>query len=189
MGPPSFTLSASPSTITQKQGTLGSSIITVTSTNYEGSVIFTVASDNPAVLANGCYAISNTTVTTNGVSYTTLTVYTAQAECDVPSDGQDFGVHHLGPDGRSAPRRLPPGLPAPIKAAALGGLMLIGLRRSRSKLWAIFGSLLLVVALGGSGCGSGPAVVPRGTYTLTVTGTDTVNPSLTASTAVTLVVD
>ena len=198
-GQPSFTLSASPSTITQKQGTLGSSTITATSMSYEGSVILTLTTNNPAVLADGCYVMNNISLSTNGTAYTTLTVYTAQSECGV-SGGEDFsrydgalrpGMHRFrqtGDRGGLAQSRPPVGAYLPTGGLALSGLLLFGFRRSRARRLAALGA----VVLGGVtfGCGAPlPVVVPTGTYSLTVTGTDSVNGNLIASTNVTLIVD
>lgn len=194
--PPSFTLSASPSTITQKQGTYGFTTIKLTPQNgYDGNAAPSLSSDDPDVLANGCYQF----VPGGDALSVILIVYSAQNECDLSGGSQDFGgagsnarpgIHRFWKLDRGSTQNGVPTDPwLPQGAAAAGVMMLLGFRSSRMKLLAILGSALLTVALCGSGCGSGPAVIPKGTYALIVSGTDTVNPSLTASTNVTLVVD
>lgn len=206
--PPAFTLSGSPTTISAKAGSSGTSTITVASQNsYAGTVDFTLAvtSSNYASLTNnGCYTINSATVSADTTATTTLTLYTSQSQCSsTTTGGMRPGMHAIEfrGGGGAAQNRSPFGGGVPVAAAGLGGLLLFGLRR-RSKLWTMLGCLMMAVALGGfaSGCGGhsgtgtgtgggGTTTVAPGSYSLTLQGTDSVNTGITASTNLTLTVN
>lgn len=198
-----FTLAAT--NVTISQGSSGSSTVTVTSENsYAGTVGFTLSTTSTSLLEYGCYDVPNATVAANATATTTLTIYTSESDCS--SSSVRTGRHHPflktgKPPALSQKPTVPHGV-APISAAAVfAGLLLLGLRRRRTKLWT--GSiclLLLAVALGlPAGCGgsnpgsSNPGStandVAKGTYTVTLDGTDTSNSSIAASTTLTVTID
>jgi hypothetical protein len=85
--------------------------------------------------------------------------------------------------------------PVPL-TVALGGLLLAGfLGKSSRKFHTIAGLIaLLAVGLAVSACGGGnssstPSDPPKGTYTITVTGTDSVTSTITSQTQFTFVID
>lgn len=189
----SFSLAATPVTVTQ--GSSGISTVTITSLNsYAGKVAFTVTGS----VTNGCYAIADTNANAGSTATAALTIYTSKSACS-SAGVQSFArsattasLSHDGPLRRSIP----------LGGAALAGVLLLGFRRSR-KAWALLGCLLAVAALSfASGCGSTTngtgtttstsgttsSDVAKGTYSLTITGTDTTSSSITASTNLTLTV-
>ena len=100
----------------------------------------------------------------------------------------------------SAQNHSPFGRSAPLAAFGVGGLLLLGFRRSRTRLWTLMGCLLVAGVLSfATGCGNSSGTtttttttpsgdVPTGSYTLTLTGTSTADSSITASTTLTLTV-
>lgn len=201
--PASFTLSASPATITVNAGSSGTSAITVTpQTGYSGTVNFVlnVSGSNASSLEDyGCYTLNGATVAGGAAATSTLTIYTSESACNAAG----AGIRKFEGGGTTAENRSPFGGTVPLGAATLGGLLLFGFRRSRSRVWTMLGCLMLMTAVGGFslGCGStaGTATttttkstsgtVPAGSYSLAVVGTDSVNSSLTASTNLTLTVN
>jgi len=193
-----FSLSASNISVTQ--GSSGTSTVTVTSANnFAGSVSFSVSSSSTALNTYGCYAINNATVAAGGTATTTLTIYTAESACSSSSSVRPGGLHRFaGAAGSgSAQNHSPFRGSTPIAAFGLGGLLLFGFRRSRTRLWTLMGCLLVAGVLSfASGCGGSSGTVtppvtdevPAGSYTLTVTGTSTADSSITASTTLTLTV-
>lgn len=188
---PGFAVTAVPNTITEKQGTVGWSAIQIVSTTYSGSLQFTMTSNNAAVLNDGCYVIQGLYVSPGSES-ATLAVYSAQRECEQNPYGNAGYASGLGSGSSGGSPQ--PGAPlAPSALAGAAVLALFSFRRSRSKAGNLLGLVVLILSVAGliSGCGSGPVspVVPKGTYLLTLTGTDSQNPNLTASTNITLVVN
>jgi len=154
-------------------------------------------------LSNGCYVISSVAVPGTAAVTTMLTVLTNAAQCPTASAAvsghgrQRFLPGSGGIAGVSAPRKTPFGS-VPV-GVAMAGLLTVGLlgRRVRGVRLLMVASLLAVLGLGVSGCGSsmtpqppGPASqnVAAGVYTLTLTGTDAKNTALTASANVTVTV-
>ena len=88
-----------------------------------------------------------------------------------------------------------PGLSALSTAQAsitLAGLLFSGLLGFRfHRLGAVIGAFVLVAtSLAALSCGSrDPPKVPKGTYTVTIVGTDTSSSSISASTTITLTID
>jgi hypothetical protein len=80
---------------------------------------------------------------------------------------------------------------------AMAGLLFIGLLRFRSRKLAAFAGVLLLAVVGfaASGCSGASSSsststnAAKGTYTLTIVGTDTSSSSITASTKMTLTID
>lgn len=197
-----FTLSAS--NISVAQGASGASTVTVDSpSTFAGAVSFSLSSTSTAVNTYGCYTINNATVAAGGTATTTLTVYTSESACSTSSSMRPGSLHRFaGATGSSSAQNHSPfGGAAPLAAFGVGGLLLLGFRRSRTRLWTLMGCLLLAGVLSFStGCGhsSGTTTtttttttsneVPAGTYTLTLTGTSTADSSISATTTLTLTV-
>jgi subtilase family serine protease len=199
-GSGTFTVAAT--NVTVRQGSQANSTITVTPKNgYTGTVFLTFTTSNDTALTNLCYAF--TTMLTNGdgsVSVTGTSPVTTQMEFDTKASdcvtsgavkGTTHPMHRLGAVNTSqnkAPN------PAPV-AIAFTGLLVAGfLSRSSRKLRALAGVIVLAsLGLGLSACGgvSGSTVSnpPKGTYTITVTGTDSVTSSVTAQSTLTLVIN
>lgn len=190
----SFSLSATG--ITVAAGSSGASTITVTSSgSYAGTVDFSVTPNS--ALADGCYTVGDAKVAAGGTGTATLTVYTSQSACSGVSGAQTLSRSA----GGTASNRSPFGGSAPLKAAGLGGLLLLGFRK-RSRILTLLGCLVLTVSIASftSGCGSnsgttttttttGSGGIAKGSYTLTVTGTDSATSSIAASTTLTLTVN
>lgn len=172
-----FTISVTDEVITQ--GTLGSSAISVTPLNgYTGNITFTVTGSSPA-FANGCVLFSNYT-NVSGINPTTignLTVATRNIDCPPNAIGNQIGGSTIG--AVRAPDSTPLGI-------ALGGFLLMGLLGRRSDKLRRLSCLLVLIALGGfaMGCSTAtPVMTPRGSYALTLVGTDShATPSITATT-------
>ncbi|HTB98081.1 MAG TPA: protease pro-enzyme activation domain-containing protein [Terracidiphilus sp.] len=183
--------------ITVGAGSVGSTAVTVTpSGGYTGTVGFQVTSTSSA-LNDACYTAPNAVVTGTAAVTASISINTSYTSCAAGS--VRGSIHKIGSSGslRSSTSPSRPGarniLPAAL--AALFGFVLVGSRR-RSKWLNMIGCLLLLGCIGlAVGCGGGgggtttSSNVPKGTYTLTVTGTDTVTSSITSSTTFTLTVD
>ncbi len=193
-----FTLAAT--NVTVSLGGSGTSTVTVNSpSTFAGTVSFSVSSSSTALATYGCYAINNATVAAGATATTTLTIYTAESACASSASMRPAGLHRFAAaTGGSAQKHSPFGGSTPVAAFGLGGLLLLGLRRSRARLWTLMGCVLVAGVLSfANGCGgsSGTATTtttsdeaPAGTYTLTVTGTSTTDSSITANTTLTLTV-
>lgn len=183
----SFTISATNEVI--PQGTLGSSAITVTPVDgYTGNITFKVTGATPS-FANGCVLLSNYS-NVSGINPTTvgnLAVATRNFDCPPDSIGNPYGGSTIGTAGpmSSAPGSAPLGI-------ALGGFLVVGLVGRRSHKLRRLSCLLVLIALGGFalGCSTAtPLLTPKGSYTLTLVGTDAhATPNLTASTTFTVTV-
>jgi subtilase family serine protease len=206
-GTGSFTVSAT--NVTVSQGTSGNSTITLAPKNgYTGTVYLTFTTSNDSALANLCYAF--TTSLSNGDGSVTLTgtsPVTTQMEFDTNASdcvtggsikGSGFNksgvqpqMHRLGP-AKTSQNTAPNPAPA---AVALAGLLLAGfLGRHSRKLRALacvlaLASVGFVLSACGGVTGSTVSNPPKGTYTITVTGTDSVTSANTAQGALTLVID
>jgi len=194
--------------VTVSAGNSGTSTVTITPQNgYAGTVAWTVSSS--PVLSNGCLSLPNTTVSGSAAVMATLTVNTVASACTTPaiaranggglssSRGKDVNGYR----GDSHPLSALPATQASMATVGLMGLLLVGVagRRSR-RLGTLAGALILVVVgLTATGCASGgassappsntPATAAKGTYTVTIVGTDTASPSITATTTVTLTIN
>lgn len=194
-----ITLSAG--SLTVANGHSGSTQITITpSGGYNGTVVWSLSASGSSPLTS-CYSIPSLPV--NGVTAAKLTIGIGSA-CNsaLPADHPDLRTPDLRPLVQHA-RTNTPTLPVRHNLPAYAGLLLcgclVGLRR-KGRL-----SLLLLVmllpAIGATlvGCGSGGSnnsgssssttTSTTSTYNLTLTGTDSVNGAITASTTFTLTVD
>ena len=188
--------------VTVAQGSTGSSTVTVTpKSGYTGTVYLTFATSNDTALTNLCYDF--TTTLTNGdgsVSITNTTAATTQLQFD--TNASDCVTGATVKSGMRPMHRLVPvktsknSPPNPVPAAgAFAGLLLAGfLGRYSRKFRSLAGVIVLAsIGLGLSACGgvtnTAAANPPKGTYTITLTGTDSNTASTTAQTTFTLVID
>jgi subtilase family serine protease len=201
----SGTFSLTASSVTVAQGASGSSTVKVTpASGYTGTVTFNVATSS-SNLTNACYTISNATVTGTAAVTTSLVIYTNASDCSGAGvKGGSGDVKSYPPGTRfkiSSPsqRTLSSNPVAPVERAAFGFLALIlaGLVGWRFRKVRALAVVLAIVAAGFvlSGCGGGSSssstsgLAPKGTYTLTVTGDDSVTSTITASANMTLTVN
>lgn len=204
-GKGTFALALSPSTLTVSQGSQAVETMTATPSNgYTGTVSLSYSTSNSSALANLCLfadsgfdANGNIDITGTSAATGTFTVDTNAADCTSASGG--MRSHYLLLHATNATRaannnpsrndRLPMGM-------ALAGLFFIGYfgRASRKLRGMLCVLALAAVAFGLSACGSSsinnsPSNPPKGTYTITFTGQDSVNASLTSSASFTLTID
>jgi subtilase family serine protease len=192
-----MTLSAG--NLTVANGRTGSTKVTVTPTGgYNGRIVWALTatgSSNPSRDLSACYEIGSLPV--NGSSTTDLTIGIGTAcEAAVPSNGAAF---------RSLRQRaLPKGKTQAewnsTRAAGIYACVLIcgcfvGWRRKSPFSLTVLILLLPVAGVSLAGCGGGSSKGSSATtsgattYTLMLTGTDSVNNAVTASTTLTLTVD
>jgi subtilase family serine protease len=198
------TFSLSAPGITVKAGSSGTSTVTVTPNGYTGTVAFTASSNS--ALTYACYTINNATISSTLAVNTTLTLYTSSSSCSSAARA-GLKAYRIGAAGGQSSLWTPPA-PAPQPSrtpalAAVGGSLLLLTLLRRRRLSARFAAatlslgLLLALGLGLTGCSDKTSVpttsttnnTPTGSYTITLTGADTVNGSLTASTTLTLTVN
>jgi hypothetical protein len=199
-GKGTFTLGATPSTLTITDGSTGTENLTVTpASGYLGTVLLSFDTSNDTALQNLCYEF--TTMTSSGggsVAVTGTTAVTTQlsfdtnpADCPAaqkPVGGTPF--HRLG-GVKTASNNSPN--PAPL-GIAFAGLLLAGfLGRSSRKFHTLAGLIaLLALGLAISACGgsnnSTTTTVPTGSYTITVSGQDSTTATITGSTSFTLTI-
>jgi len=215
-GTPKFALSSSPSTLTVSRGSSGDETITVTpSGGYTGTVYLSFTVSNPTALANLCYNFttiapdgSSGSVTVSGTTAATtqFTLDTNAANCASNSGYGGYGgygyygyskkgMHSMHAIGHGKTSRNNSPNPAPF-GVAFAGLFLAGfLGRKSRKFRTMVGLIaLLMVGFAVSACGGGgiaaPSNPPKGTYTVTVTGSDSTSNSIpTASTTFTFTID
>jgi len=183
----SFTISATDEVI--PQGTLGSSAITVTPVDgYTGNITFKVTGSSPS-FANGCVLLSNyaNVSSINPTTVGNLAVATRNFDCPPDSIGNPYGGSTIG-----AVRPMSSGAGAASLGIALGGFLAVGLVGRRLPKLRRLSCLLVPVALAGfaMGCSTAtPLLTPKGSYTLTLVGTDAhATPNITASTTFTVTV-
>ena len=191
----SFALSAAPGTLTVASGAQGSETITVTpSGGYTGEVILNFTTSNDSALQNLCYNFSNPELERRGDGGGEQRAHTvSRLATDLryqrlglrklcTAAGRDEAVARVHP-ANSASNKGGSSLPGGL---ALAGLLLAGfLGRGSRKLRGLACAIALAaLGLGISACGSGGSGggvtipnPPSGTYTITVSGTDSVNPA------------
>jgi subtilase family serine protease len=183
----SFTLAGTD--VSVAAGGSGSSTVTITpSSGYTGIVAFSVTS-SPS-LTNGCLSIGNTTVSGTSAVTATLNVHTSSSACGSAAAAAGLPTDDsLGGLGRGPLSHLGLGLMGMVFAGFLG----FGPRKLRKSAGLL---VLAIVAMTGVGCGGGGTTATvsslkaaKGTYTLTIVGTDTTTSSITGTTTATLTVD
>ncbi len=197
-GTGSFALAAG--NLTLPAGGSGTSTLTVTpSGGYTGTVLLSFTSSNPTALANLCSQFAATNLAGQGtVAVIGASAVTTQLTLDANPADCTAGAFAVGgrAAGRSAHpgRRLPPWAPLSLLALLLLGAAAVTLRRRRAWLGL---AALLAFGLAAVACGGGapvnltstpPATPPAGTYTITVTGADSVTSTNTASTTFTFTI-
>ena len=188
-----FTLTATNITVTD--GSVGTSTITITPAGgYTGTIQFSLTGSTSTLnaLANTCPTLANASVTGSSVVTQTMSIDTNAANCLATGSSRKTKHTTIWASGLGSGLN---GSNGPLAAGvAFGVLLLAGfLGRSSRKLQLVLGVFLLAtVGLVFTGCGgnngntvSNPA---KGTYTLTLTGTDTTSSAITASTNFTLTI-
>ena len=212
VGATSFTMAAPNLTITA--GASATQTLTITPVNgYSGTISLSISGG--AGLTNTCvFGPQYITVGSTGTTTATLTYYTSAATCTAKGATSGGGVALLKQFPiASATTSSNSGSPspwqrAPLPVAALAGALLIGSFRRRSRRFRSLITLAFITALslgglaltgctgsvttnntgGGGGGSSNSGNAPAGTYNLTLTGSDTVNSSITASTNFTITI-
>ncbi len=187
---PSFALTSSPSTLTISYGQSGNETLTLTPAgNYLG--IVDLAASVPTLVntnAQGCLSgtgVVGSSVSVSATTPVTLTIYTYPTNCpvEIGALGNRLGIGKQVPENHSLPARA---------SLAIGGLFLAGLIGYRARKLRGVAAMIVLATLGFtlSGCGGSGASnnLPRGSYSITISGTDSLNASLTSSTTFTLVV-
>lgn len=197
----SFAIAETPITVAYN-GTAAGIVSITPAAGYNGSVVVGLSTSSTLPL---CYSVNNVdaytaTSATAGApatATTTLTIGEGTA-CSSTAARTSSGmkmVNHVASSRGAAPAKPWKHWPAPVAFAALlfGGL---GLRRRSRRLPALLSlAVLAALGVGLSGCGSSgsstqpvaPTTNPQ-TLTLTLTGVDSVESNLTASTTFTLTV-
>ena len=205
-GKGTFALAATPSTLTVTRGSSGNENIAITpSGGYTGTVLLNFSTSNDNALANLCFNFTNTStsgvgsaaVTGTTAVTTQLTFDTNASNCASTTSGAKPGWHALRsrPAGNLSRNPTPKPLPNRLPAeAAFAGLLLAGFlgryaRRFRSAAWIV---VLAAAGLAMSACSNSTTSAlidpPRGTYTVTLTGQDSVTSTNTATTTFTFTI-
>jgi Bacterial Ig-like domain (group 3) len=188
--------------LTIANGGTGSTKVTVTPTGgYNGRIVWSLtasASGTASSNLSACYTIAPLLV--NGVSTANLTIGIGTAcQSAAPASGSDFRIlrQSTPPDSKTRAHWNSTTTTGVFACALLGGC-LVGSRRKWRLLLAVVVVLLLPLAGANMiGCGGGgasstspPVTTPTATtYTVTLSGTDSVDNTITASTTFTLTVD
>jgi len=207
-GTGTIALTSAPSTLTVTQGSTGTETITVTpASGYTGTVFLTLP-NLPSSLQNLCGGFSNSNTDGDGVvpissattpETNTMTLDTNAADCASEDDMRRTGMRPLrtlraGKTAQNTPPRNGGGSPLPL-TVAFAGLLLVGcMGRASRKLRGLAGLIVLAtVGLAVSACGGSVSTTvsdpPKGTYSLTVTGTDSVTSTITSSTTFSFVIN
>ena len=193
----SFTVSAT--SVTVAAGGSGTSTVTVTPQGgYTGTISWAVSSSPSS--ADLCFSIPNTSVSSASPVAPTLTIKTSASACGTAaitrgSGKEFFAVVLPEADTRTGGRGLLLGLAQSGLALLAIPLLLFGGRGRRVFRVAGCAALLLAAGLVNGGCSSSSTTTlpsgnaAKGTYTVTLTGTDTTTSSITASTSMMLTID
>ncbi len=206
VGSTSFTIAATNPTVAAGSSTTAT--ITITPLNgYTGTVDLSLSGGTS--LSNACVTYPNSVTVSGAAAVTaTITFYTSSSTCTAQglsrSGGKGyvaFGSSTVISSNRGVPPVKSPWKNAPLPAA-FAGLLIAGCFKRRSRLLRgglALGALVLLSFSGFSlmGCSSsGSSTVnpltsnnaPAGTYTFTVTGTDSVNSAITNSSSFTVTI-
>jgi subtilase family serine protease len=190
----SFSLAAT--NLTVSAGSSGTSTITITPQNgYTGTIGWSVSVSQS--LSNACYSLSDVAVSGSSAVTTTMTVYTTESACaNASAKGSNAKRLFTGGVMRSGIDNRPNSGFNPAKAGmSMGIALLVGLLGYRPRKFRTYAGVFLIVALsfGISACGSGSSSsstnAAKGTYTLTIVGSDISSSAITASTTMTLTID
>ncbi len=206
-GKGTFVMAFSPTTLTVSRGSQGSVGLTITpSGGYTGTVSLNFDTSNDTALTNLCVFAGTGTNTDGSITVPSsaavsgqITIDTNASDCASTTGGALKGRGlHLIPRAKGslkAGNNTPKGgnsIPAGI---AFAGLLLAGfLGRSSRKLRQLacviaLASLGLVLSACGGVSGSTVSNPPKGTYTITFQGNDSVTSTITAKSSFTLVID
>ena len=192
-------LALSAGNLTIANGGTGNTQVTVTpSAGYNGRVVWSLADNNSANLS-ACYTIASLPVSNTSTTQLTIGVGTA-CNSSSPAERGDFRPLGRGALASSGTQTQWRGTPTTaIYASLLLCGLLVGRRRMRVSLLLVIVSLTIasmgLIGCGGNSAGASTTTPPTTTassptnYTITLTGKDSVNTSITASTTFTLTVD
>jgi len=197
-GTKGFSLAAS--SVTIAAGSTGTSTITITPLNgYTGTITWTISSSPSS--SSLCFSLPSTTVSGTSATTATLTIKTSTSACG--SAGM------VGTTGRNEfagavpwARQLGIGSSSLVGIAQVSlflvAIALLGFGGQRSRIHRVAGYslILLAAAFVNVGCSSSSTTNPgssgnaaKGTYTVTITGTDSATSSITGSASMTLTID
>jgi len=190
-GTGTFTVAAT--NITVAQGSVGSSTVTVTPAGgYTGTVQFSLSTTSTDLEDDTCPNLNNIVVSGTAAATGTLTIDTNAVNCATTGESRKGHSKYIHIAGMGAGLT---GRSGPITAIAVfAGLLLAGfLGRYSRKLRVLAGVILLAtIGMAFTGCGGNNSNTisnaPKGTYTLTLTGTDATTSSITATTTFTLTI-
>jgi subtilase family serine protease len=201
-GGASFTMSAP--NVSVAIGASVNDMLTITPTDgYTGTIDISYTSPD-----NSCLAGNEPTVTGTAAVTETFTIYTSASACNqldsaisspANPNQRHIRFHRVGSSHVAANHPASPWKRLPIPTA-LAGVILLACFRRRSKLLRASVALGIALLLSFSGLGltgcsnnnsstSTAEDVPAGTYTISLSGTDTLNATITASTTFTLTVN
>ena len=202
-GKGTFTLGASPSTLTVAQGSSGTETVNITPAGgYTGTVI--VSYTVPAAINNLCVFAGTGISSSGGIAVQSanpasaqLTIDTKAADC---SSSTTLGAQpgHGMLLRRTTARNTPPPAPSPNRIpaeVAFAGLVLAGFlgrhsRKFRSAAWVL---VLAAAGLALSACSNSSTNVignpPKGTYTITLSAADSVTATNTGTTTFSLTIN
>ncbi len=206
-GSGTIALAATPATLTVAQGSQGTETVTVTpSGGYTGTVDLTFDTSNDTALQNLCWEWSSQNSAGNGtIAISNKTAGSVQlildanaSDCQTnaaikTSNKKPFKALHPAFVSANGAKNTG-GNPAPL-TVAFAGLLLAGLLgRGSRKLRGLAGLILLAaVGLAVTACSSTVNNTvpnpPQGTYTVTVTGTDSVTSTIANTTTFTFVIN
>jgi hypothetical protein len=156
-------------------------------------VAWAISTDS-AALGTACYdSIPNTTVSGTVAITASLTIDTNPSDCATAQYTGTTGKRKLvsAPTARNISRN-PFG--APAAAITFAALLCGGLLRRRSRALGLLCAIAFLTGLGFSlsGCSSSAtssSSIPKGTYTIYISGSDTNSSAIVATTSLTLTVD
>jgi subtilase family serine protease len=212
-GKGTFAIALAPSSLTIKRGSQQSETLTVTPKNgYTGTVNLGYATSNDTSLANLCVLVGTGLNSDGSATVGSSTPITAQITIDTnatdcvsnPTTGGVLKGRGLkvvprikGTAAAAMTGKRLPGKNSPLAPEiAFAGLFMAGLlgRRSRKLRQLSCVIALMSIGLALSACGGTTGTTrlsdpPKGTYTITFTGTDSANTALTSSSSFTLVIN
>ncbi|HWZ51165.1 MAG TPA: protease pro-enzyme activation domain-containing protein [Granulicella sp.] len=200
---PGATFTVKATNVTVAAGSSSTSTVTVTpSGGYTGTVTWNSVLAVPT-FTNGCYNIASLPVPGTAAVTTTLTVYTTSSSCTAATAATAAVVTgnakrmFVSGGGVSSNRPVAPAKGSVPMGIALAGLLAAGFVGRRSRVVRVF-TVAVMMGVAGfavSGCSSGTSSsatgtnVAAGTYSLTLTGTDQNNATITAPTTFTVTVN
>jgi len=202
-GSGTIAVTSSPASLSVAQGSSANETITVKpAAGYTGTVYLSFDTSNDSALQNLCYEFGDTNsagfgvvpITGTTAATTQLTLDANAADCSSTGAMQPSGKHAFRMLHSGARAKNTRGNPLPY-TVAFAGLLLVGFmgRASRRLRGLVAVLALAVVGLAVTACGgvtnttiSNP---PTGTYTITVTGQDSVTSTIASTTTFTLVIN